>query len=290
VAARPRRGDTLALLTRIAKRYDLALSTQTGDRPTMLAAIAGRQSVGLIEATGFAAAAKRFLLSRSCVTGRNQHRVRDILQLTELLGIAAIDEVVCPSAPARSGPVLPPSYAVLHAAPMFVYKRWAADGWRKLAAALRERGLAIVVTGAASDRAYLDDVFQGCDVTRLDGTLAWPELSAVIGAARAYIGPDTAITHLAAASGAPTVALYGPTDPRLWGPWPRGGLDRAWDASGTIQRRGNVWLVQNPLLCLPCQQEGCERRLDSHSECLDTLTVAQVVAAVDEALIIRQAA
>jgi heptosyltransferase-3 len=290
VPARPKRGNTLTLLTKIAKRYDLALSTQTGDRPTMLAAIAGRQSVGLIEATGVAAAAKRFLLSRSCVTDRNQHRVRDILQLTELLGIAPVPEVVCPSGSARSGLGLPPSYAVLHAAPMFVYKRWTADGWRKLAAALRERGLATVVTGAASDRAYLDEVFQDSDVTRLDGSLAWPELSAVIGTARAYIGPDTAITHLAAASGAPTVALYGPTDPRLWGPWPRGGLDRAWDASGTIQRRGNVWLVQNPLLCLPCQQEGCERRLDSHSECLDTLTVAQVVAAVDEALIIRQAA
>jgi heptosyltransferase-3 len=159
---------------------------------------------------------------------------------------------------------------------------------------LHERGLGIVVTGAASDQTYLDEVWQsgnkGCNVTRLDGRLEWPELAAVIGGARAYIGPDTAITHLAAASGAPTVALYGPTDPRIWGPWPRGGLDLAWESSGTIQRRGNVWLVQNPLLCLPCQQEGCDRRLDSHSQCLDGLTIAQVVSAVDEALAMRQAA
>ena len=41
-------------------------------------------------------------------------------------------------------------------------------------------------------------------------------------------------------------ALFGPTDPRLWGPWPSGGLNEPWAASGTIQRRGNVWLVQNP--------------------------------------------
>ncbi|MGA9951215.1 MAG: glycosyltransferase family 9 protein, partial [Xanthobacteraceae bacterium] len=128
------------------------------------------------------------------------------------------------------------------------------------------------------------------EVVRLDGKLEWPELSAVIGAARAYIGPDTAITHLAAATGVPTVALYGPTDPRIWGPWPRGGLDRAWESSGTIQRRGNVWVVQNPLLCLPCQQEGCDRRLNSRSQCLDELTVMQVVSAVDEALTMRQAA
>jgi heptosyltransferase-3 len=173
---------------------------------------------------------------------------------------------------------------------MFTYKRWTTEGWRKLAAALRERGLGTVVSGAASDRAYLDEVWRDNDVVRLDGKLGWPELSALVGAARAYIGPDTAVTHLAAASGVPTVALYGPTDPRLWGPWPRGGLDRPWAAAGTIQQRGNVWLVQNPLPCLPCQLEGCERRLDSYSQCLDELSVSQVVAALDRALAVRQAA
>jgi heptosyltransferase-3 len=181
-------------------------------------------------------------------------------------------------------------YAVIHAAPMFVYKRWTADGWGALAAALRERGFTVAATGAASDRGYLDAVWRDARVVRLDGKLAWPELTALIADARVYIGPDTAITHLAAAAGAPTVALYGPTDPRLWGPWPCGGLEASWQAAGTIQRRGNVWLVQNPLACLPCQLEGCERRLDSHSQCLDELTVAQVLAAVDQALSMRQAA
>jgi len=133
-------------------------------------------------------------------------------------------------------------------------------------------------------------VWRDARVVRLDGKLDWPELTALIAGARVYIGPDTAITHLAAAAGAPTVALYGPTDPRLWGPWPCGGLEPSWQASGTIQRRGNVWLVQNPLPCLPCQLEGCERRLDSHSQCLDELTVEQVLAAVDQALAMRQAA
>jgi heptosyltransferase III len=287
---RPGFGETLSLLRRIGKRYDLAFSTQTGDRPTVLAWIAGRQSVGLLETEGLAAVAKRFLLSRSGTTDRDQHRVLDLLRLTELLGISAHAEIVCPSGAARPALVPSQSYAVVHAAPMFTYKRWTAEGWRKLAAALRERGLGTIVTGAASDRPYLDEVWQGSDVVRLDGKLEWPELTALIGASRAYIGPDTAVTHLAAATGAPTVALYGPTDPRIWGPWPPGGLDRPWAPSGTIQRRGNVWLVQNPLLCLPCQQEGCDRRLDSRSQCLDELTVNQVVSAVDQALTMRQAA
>ncbi len=33
-----------------------------------------------------------------------------------------------------------------------------------------------------------------------------------------YLGNDSGITHLAAASGTPTIALFGPTDPQVWGP------------------------------------------------------------------------
>jgi heptosyltransferase III len=277
-------------LRRLAGRYDLALSTQTGDRPTALACIAGRQSAGLVEANGLSAVMKRFALSRSCVSDRTQHRVHEVLRLAELIGIRAEIEIVCPAGPARAGLAPASPYAVVHAAPMFTYKRWTAAGWRQLVAALRERGLRTVVTGAVSDHDYLDAIWRDCDVARLDGQLTWPELSALMRGARVYIGPDTAITHLAAAAATPTVALYGPTDPRLWGPWPAGGLNQPWAASGTIQQRGNVWLVQNPLPCLPCQEEGCERRLDSHSQCLDELSVHQVLSAVDQALTVRQAA
>lgn len=35
---------------------------------------------------------------------------------------------------------------------------------------------------------------------------------------RAFVGNDSGITHIAAYWGAPTVALFGPTDPQIWGP------------------------------------------------------------------------
>jgi len=288
--ARARLADTLSLGARLFHRYDLAVSVQTGDRPTAFALVAGRHSVGPVEPEGLASTIKRALLGRSYIRDRGEHRVVDILRLADVIGIPALRNVVCPSPAPR--PQLAPTqpYAVIHAAPMFIYKRWTAAGWGALAAALRERGFAVAATGAASDRAYLDTVWRDARVVRLDDKLDWQELTALIAGARVYIGPDTAITHLAAAAGAPTVALYGPTDPRLWGPWPCGGLETSWQASGTIQRRGNVWLVQNPLPCLPCQLEGCERRLDSHSQCLDELKVEQVLAAVDQALAMRQAA
>ena len=285
---RPRLSETLLAVMRLFRRYDLAVSVQTGDRPIALTVIAGRQSAGPVEAGRASSALKRFVLSRACTNDRRRHRVDNVLSLADLLGIARHAEIVCPAGVVRPELVPARPYAVVHAAPMFVYKRWTGEAWRALAAALAERGLAIAVTGAAIDRSYLDDIWRtgdsSPDVLRRDGKLTWPELSALIAGARVYIGPDTAITHLAAATATPTVALYGPTDPRLWGPWPFGGVDRPWDAAGTIQRRRNVWLVQNPLPCMPCQLEGCERRLDSHSQCLDELTVTRVLSAVDQAL------
>src|SRR5690606_26611454 len=51
------------------------------------------------------------------------------------------------------------------------------------------------------------------------GTLV--ERAAHLAAASTYLGNDSGITHLAAAVGCPTVAVFGPTEPRVWAP--RGG-------------------------------------------------------------------
>jgi heptosyltransferase-3 len=276
--------QSLALAARLWRRYDLAVSTQCGDRPSFFAFIAGRASIGPVEDDA-GGRLKRFGYRRSVPYGPGVHRVEEILRLADLLGIARVPEVVTPRA--ENSPRLPEgNYAVVHAAPMFRYKQWTEEGWRALAAHLGAQGLAVAATGgpAPSERAYLDAVWRDVAVARLDGQLSWPELTGLLAKARVYVGPDTSVTHLAAAAGCPTVALYGPTDPRLWGPWPAGGLDPVWQASGTVQQRGNVWLVQNPLPCMPCQLEGCERNLQSYSACLDELRLEEVARAVEEAL------
>jgi heptosyltransferase III len=281
----------LAFARALWRQYDLAISTQSGDRPTLFAWIAGRVKAGPVAPRGGAAWLKRRALDYPVTTNETQHRVEEVLELAAALEIPAVRELVCPLGPLRADLLPKGDYAVIHAGPMFRYKRWTLEGWRALAASLSQRGLAVVATGGPGpeDRRYADEVWtpgahDAPVVRRLDGVLTWPELAGAIGGARVYIGPDTSVTHLAAATGAMTVALYGPTDPRRFGPWPMGELDGAWEAAGTIQRRGNVWLVQNPLPCLPCQNEGCERRIDSYSRCLDELSPHPVLTAVDQAL------
>jgi heptosyltransferase-3 len=281
--ANPSAAQTLRLGARLLRRYDLAVSTQSGDRPTGFAIVAGRASVAPV-ADNANGRIKRALLTRSIAVQPGLHRVEDILRLADVLGIARVPEIVCPRAAALDAPA--GAYAVIHAAPMFRYKQWTAAGWRDIAAALAARGLTVIATGgpAAAEHTYLDEVWAGTAVMRCDGQLSWPQLAGLLARASVYVGPDTSVTHLAAAAGCPAVAIYGPTDPRLWGPWPAGGMDDVWAAASTLQRRGNVWLVQNPLPCMPCQLEGCERRLDSDSQCLVELPAANVLAALDQAL------
>jgi heptosyltransferase-3 len=280
--ARPTVAQGLALMARIARRYDLALSTQSGDRPTYFAAIAGRTHAGITGARTLSDRIKARLLHRTVAADERIHRVEQTLRLADALGIARVPELVPPAAGAIS--FTPPrDYAVIHAAPMFRYKEWTRAGWRALAAGLAERGIATVAIGGpgAEERAYLADIWQG--VTEVHGA-GWAETVALLNGARLYVGPDTSVTHLAAATGCRTIALFGPMDPRVWGPWPVGGLAEPWQAAATIQNRGNVWIVQNPLPCLPCTFEGCERHIESVSICLEELNAAQVLAAVDRAL------
>ncbi len=286
VPQRPSFGETLALAKRLGRRYDLAISTQSGDRPTFYALLAARRRVGLIPTHRSGNWWKRRALEIAVPLGHDCHRYEEMQALARAMGLALWPSTVCPQG-SSAEPVAPRGrYAVLHATPFERYRRWTEQGWRDLARGLRERGLAIVATEGRdpAEQAYVDSIFGSLDVIRERARLDWAGLAALLKGAAVYVGPDTSMTHLAAASGCPTIALHGSTNPQRTGAWPAGGFDKMWDPAGTIQNRGNVWVVQNPLPCLPCEELGCERHLGSYSRCLDELSASQVLAAVDRAL------
>jgi heptosyltransferase III len=286
---RPSIGETIAAVGDLWRRYDLVVSTQAGDRPTVFSMIAARRRVGLVPPPGETGAWwKRHAYEIAVPAEPGSHRVTQLLSLATALGLEHAPDIVCPQGGSAEEVAPQQPYAVLHPNPFYRYKRWNDAGWRDLARGLAERGLAVVVTEGRDpeERAYIDRLWASADppVIRERGRLDWAGLTALLKNAAIYVGPDTSVTHLAAGSGCPTVALYGPTSPRLMGPWPVGGLTEPWAHVGPVQHRSNVWVVQNPLPCLPCEKLGCEGRLDSHSRCLDELTARSVLRGVDQAL------
>lgn len=161
--------------------------------------------------------------------------------------------------------VRPHGYVHLHPGSRFAYKTWNAEGLVALIAALRRRHIGVVVTAAPAP-AELAVVARLAIATRQDfvnlaGQLTLKQLAAVAGLARVFVGVDSAPMHIAAAMDTPVVALFGATNPHLWGPW----SDRA-----TVLASGRG--------CQPCQLTGCAN--SQVSDCLHDITPAQVLAAV----------
>jgi len=277
-------------------RYDLACSTQTSDRATLYAAAAGRVVVGTLDPSN-APAWKRGLLDAWVpFDDLNVHTVSSGLALCSILGVERVADVVVSwndADEAQALQTLPfnPStvpYAVLHVSPKFPYKTWTAKGWVQLAHWLGAAGLRpIIVAGPeASEIEQADSIARRASgALNLAGKLRLPAVGALLADARIYVGTDTAVTHMAAAIGVPTIALFGPSNPVKWGPWPKGyvGPESPWKMVGS-NRVGNVTLVQGETACVPCREEGCERRVGSLSDCLQHLPAGRVIEAVRAAI------
>lgn len=294
IAERPSLAEHLRLLRRLWGRYDLAVASQQSDRSHLYAWCAGRRRVGVVPDASASSAWKRASCSDyEVLDDVNTHTVVQNLRLADRLGIARCYEVVPPAGGSAPAALAEP-YAVLHPVPKFEYKRWTQQGWTDLIGWLRSRGLGVVLTSGpdATERAYCAALARAPGVTNLGGQLTFAALAGVLRRAHLYAGPDTAVTHLAAACGIPTLALYGPSNPVKWGPWPAGCTDEPspWRMLGRPwQRRQNVLLLQGVQpadlgSCLPCRLEGCERHVASKSRCLTELPPEAVIAAAQALL------
>lgn len=288
----------LYFLLRLWRGYDIALSMIPSDRPTLYARIAGKRCAGLVAAGG-KHRWKEWLLTQSApFDNTNTHTALMHLKLADLLGVPRCHEVVaawCAEDEIAVRKVLSfdiekQSYVVLHVHPMYVYKAWRREAWGELAGWLGEQKMRVVLTGGsdAEEVEYVRSLsaLLSRDTVNVAGKLSLAGVTFLLSKARAYVGPDTVVTHIAAAAGTPTVALFGPSNPVKWGPWPKGyDTDRNPYRMRGTQRVNNVVMLQGRSDdCVPCMEEGCDRHIASLSTCLQELPVARVIDALCELL------
>lgn len=293
----------IADAVRLWRRYDLACAALSSDRPRFYAWFAGRKRVGLVDPDRLTWLTSFMLHGIAINRHQSDHTVVSTLALAPVIGIEPVAEVVAPGIgddPARrarfeatlaQSPAIASGkpLVVLHPFPMFAYKQWRLDGWVEIIDWLRAQGFAIALSGgpAEREREYAARLVAeaGGDILNLVGSLSFGETGELLRRARLFIGPDTGTTHVAAATGTLTIALFGPSDPVRWGPWPRHwpATENPWSLRGSC-RHGNVYLLQGEGECVPCRQEGCERHVQSRSECLVNLSAGRVKAAAAEML------
>lgn len=288
----------LRLMRRIFRRYDVAISNKQTDRVIGYTILAGRRRIAVVPPDR-QPWKRRFMSASVPYDHECTHTLTQNNALGSLLGLEPSWRIRLPASPDSASVVdgLLPSeaarkpFAILHVNPGLPHKRWTTEGWAAVSADLSRRGLPILLTGdgSADELPYLRSVKAGIagPVTDLAGRLRFAGVAELLSRCAVYIGTDTVTSHIAAATGAPTIALFGPESSRVWGPWPRDyvGPGSPWTGDGD-QHVGNVHLLQSDAPCPTCRQGYCLRRTERRRTCtlMQTLTPGKVIDAIEAVL------
>lgn len=128
---------------------------------------------------------------------------------------AAVPGADAEGAGPRTGPI------VIHPGSASAARRWPAERFAAVAGALARHGNPVVVTGGSGEASMCRRLVSRAGLgpaADLSGRLTLPNLVALLRRSRLLISTDTGVAHLATAVRTPSVVLFGPTAPQLWGP------------------------------------------------------------------------
>ena len=112
-------------------------------------------------------------------------------------------------------------FVLLHPGSGGKQKLWAVAGWLSVINKLSAHSnIRFALLQGPADAGIVQQLHSQLESHSLIPVENWQlgKLAALMRQADLYLGNDSGITHLAAACGIPTVALFGPTDPNIWGP------------------------------------------------------------------------
>jgi ADP-heptose:LPS heptosyltransferase len=187
------------------------------------AVVAYTRSVPLVER--LRERARRLVVHDPAPPDAGRHAAAWLTQAVSVfVGKAHVAEALAPGAPPlqftdaeqqeaeRVARELPRGFVAIHPGSGSSSKNWPLDRFTESAQRLAGAAPWLFVAGPAEATLVPP---KGAIVAR-----EWPlrTLGAALARAGLFVGNDGGISHLAAAAGAPTLALFGPTDPALWAP------------------------------------------------------------------------
>lgn len=282
----------------IFRRYDLAINMNASDRGNSAVLFAGRrQRVGFYRGGSFWKDIwKRTLFTHPLKFPEDIPVARYCELVADSLGIPvkrltvkvfwdAADESRVEALLWREN--CSGRFFVVHPFARWIYKYWKLDRFATVSDEIAHRyGLQPIWTSspAPEEKRLLVDTAGRCRIrpVLIEGELTLNQITCLLSRAVFYLGLDTAVTHLAASTGIPVVALYGPTFTSRWFPWFNPGEPGQYcpETRGVL-RRGNIAVVQKDMECVPCGKAGCDDGGTFESPCMTEITTDEVLAAVD---------
>ena len=165
--------------------------------------------------------------------------------------------------------IIPPVIAVAPGAGSPA-KVWAPERWALVIDHLAGRyGVRCLVTGTAAEKHLAERLVAALSTPAavVAGETSVGVLATFLQQCRLAIGPDNGMLHLAAAMGVPTVRLFGPADPVLFGPY-----------GPAADRRAHA-VVQTPRACAACGYLDLLPPQQAMYPCMADITAEEVIAA-----------
>lgn len=154
-------------------------------------------------------------------------------------------------------------FALIHPAAAFASKTWDVQRFARVVEYLREQGLASVAVAAPHETQVVRSLEREAQTRVVSLTdLALPEVTALAARARLFVGNDSGIAHIAAATRTPSVVVFGSSNVAHWRPWT--------DAPAEV--------VREEMPCAPCAGYTCAA-FDA-PECIRRIPVERVAAAI----------
>jgi heptosyltransferase-1 len=128
-------------------------------------------------------------------------------------------------------------------------KLWPEPYWRSLLEHVVNAGFVVVLPwGSDEERARSERFAHGSSASVVPARRSLPELASLLARAVWVVGVDTGLTHLAAALGTPTIAIFTATDPHLAGVARTSPVGRDLGGNGVVPPPGEVIAATAPLL------------------------------------------
>lgn len=157
----------------------------------------------------------------------DEHERERWCRLLEESGIAADPGRLDLPPPRIRAPARPRGVTIVHPGAAAPGRRWPADRFAAVARAEAAAGRDVAITGSRAEAELAREVARLADLpsgASLAGRTGLRELAALVAAADRVVCGDTGMAHLATALRTPSVVLFGPVAPDLWGP----PADRPW--------------------------------------------------------------
>ncbi len=218
----------------------------------------------------------RPFLARSVPYQPGLHETDQNLLLVEALAGAELAAVpappLFPEADLPEG--APPGAIVIHPGAGAEVKLWDEQRWAAVASALAAEAPIVFTAGSDEEVAMAERIRASMSApTEVLSGLTLPQLAALYKRCRLVLAPDNGPLHVARAVGAPTVTLFGPTDPLLFGPRPESSA------------RNEV--IRLPWSCIPCRRLDYNPAELAYHLCVKLIEPEQVIEAARRVLAAR---